>query len=126
MAIHGFLRTTIDIDLIILFEDLEAVLETACSRRFDIQGPPRDLDKGQTLIRRISKIDQATKELITPDLILATEKYAEVWKDRRLVEWTDGEYRVVSAAGMIVMKEAAGRPKDLIDLEYLRGMDNED
>jgi hypothetical protein len=125
MAIHGFLRATIDIDLIILSEDLEAVIETARSLGFDIVGLPLNFDNGETLIRRISKIDESTKELITLDLILATEKYAKVWKDRRLVKWNAGEYRVVSAAGMIVMKEAAGRPKDLIDLEYLRGIDDE-
>jgi hypothetical protein len=33
---------------------------------------------------------------------------------------------VVSTDGMIVMKENAGRPKDLIDIDYLRGLDNED
>ncbi len=88
-------------------------------------GLPLNFDNGETLIRRISKIDELTKELITLDLILATEKYAKVWKDRRLVKWNAGEYRVVSTAGMIVMKEAAGRPKDLIDLEYLRGIDDE-
>lgn len=125
MAIHGFLRATIDIDLIILSEDLEAVIETARSLGFDIVGLPLNFDNGETLIRRISKIDESTKELITLDLILATEKYAQVWKDRRLVKWNAGEYRVVSTAGMIVMKEAAGRPKDLIDLEYLRGIDDE-
>lgn len=126
MAIHGFLRTTIDIDLIILSKDLDAVMETARSLGFDIEGLPLNFDKGETLIRRISKIDQATKELITLDLILATEKYAEVWRGRRLVKWMAGEYRVVSVAGMKVMKEAAGRPKDLIDLDYLRGLDDED
>lgn len=126
MAIHGFLRATTDIDLIILSEDLDAVIETARSLGFDIKGLPLNFDKGETLIRRISKIDHATKELITLDLILATEKYEDVWKDRRLVKWNAGEYRVVSAAGMKVMKEAAGRPKDLIDLDYLRGLDDED
>ena len=126
MAIHGFLRTTTDIDLIILSEDLDAVIETARSLEFDIEGLPLNFDKGETLIRRISKIDNATKELITLDLILATQKYADVWKARGLVKWNAGEYRVVSVAGMKVMKEAAARPKDLIDLDYLRGLDDED
>ena len=126
MAIHGFLRATTDIDLVILSEDLDAVIQTARGLGFDIEGLPLNFDNGQTLIRRISKIDQATNELITLDLILATEKYSEVWKDRRLVKWNAGEYRVVSTGGMKVMKEAAGRPKDLIDLDYLRGLDDED
>ncbi len=126
MAIHGFLRATTDIDLIIVAEDLEKVIETARSCGFDIEGLPLNFDQGQTLIRRISKVDQETNELITLDLILATEKYSEVWNDRRLVKWNSGEYKVVSVAGMVVMKEAARRPKDLIDLDYLRGLENED
>lgn len=126
MAIHGFLRATTDIDLIILSEDVDRVIETARTCEFDIEGLPLNFDEGKTLIRRISKVDKETNELITLDLILATEKYSEVWNDRRLVKWNAGEYKVVSSAGMMVMKEAAGRPKDLIDLDFLRGLEDED
>ncbi|HQZ97441.1 MAG TPA: hypothetical protein PLP21_14060 [Pyrinomonadaceae bacterium] len=125
MAIHGFLRATTDIDILILAEDLERVKTTAIELGFDIEGLPLNFDGGKTLIRRISKIDAETKTLITLDMILATEVYEKAWTGRRLVKWNNGEYRVVDTEGMIEMKERARRPKDLIDLEFLRGRGNE-
>jgi hypothetical protein len=56
MAIHGFIRATIDIDLLILNENLEAARETAIESGFDIEGLPLDFDGGKTKIRRLSKI----------------------------------------------------------------------
>ncbi|MEQ1606094.1 MAG: hypothetical protein ABL999_14620 [Pyrinomonadaceae bacterium] len=122
MAIHGFLRATTDIDILILAEDLENVKTIAIDLGFDIDGLPLNFDGGKTLIRRLSKIDSKTKTLITLDMILATEVYESAWRGRRLVKWNNGEYRVVDTQGMIDMKERARRPKDLIDLEFLRGV----
>lgn len=125
MAIHGFPRATTDIDILILAEDFERAKAAAVEQGFDIEGLPLNFDGGKTLIRRISKIDTETKTLITLDLIFATQVYESAWRSRLVVGWNSGEYRVVDKAGMIVMKERAGRPKDLIDLEFLRGSENE-
>lgn len=121
MAIHGFLRATTDIDILILSQDLAAAKDLAIKQGFEIEGLPLNFDTGKTRIRRISKIDKATKTLITLDLILVTEIYNDVWVSRKVVKWNQGEYRVVGREGMMKMKEIAGRPKDLIDLNYLRG-----
>ena len=125
MAIHGFLRATTDIDILILAEDHEKVKAAAIERGFDIEGLPLNFDTAKTLIRRLSKIDTETKTLITLDMIFATEVYETAWRGRRLVKWNNGEYPVVDADGMIEMKERAGRPKDLIDLDFLRGLIDE-
>lgn len=125
MAIHGFLRATVDIDLLILTDDLERVREAAIEQGFDVDGLPLNFDNGRTKIRRISKIDRESKELITLDMILVTEVLAATWENKLRVRWNDGEYWVVSKEGLVGMKERAGRPKDLIDLDYLRGMDDE-
>ena len=121
MAIHGFLRATLDIDILILADDLDAVREVAVGLGFDIEGLPLTFDGGRTEIRRISKVDSDTKELITLDMILVTAFMEDVWNGRQKVVWNNGEYSIVSRDGMRKMKEAAGRPKDLIDLEFLRG-----
>jgi hypothetical protein len=124
MAIHGFIRATLDIDLLILIEDLDRAMDAARAVGFDIEGLPLNFGGGKTQIRRISKIDQKSKELITLDLILITEFFQDVWDDRKRVEWNEGEYHVVSVRGLSKMKETAGRPKDLIDLEYLKGLED--
>lgn len=69
MAIHGFLRATTDIDIMVLAEDFEAARQAAIENSFDIDELPLDFDGGKTQIRRISKIDEATKTLITLDLL---------------------------------------------------------
>ncbi|MEP6849752.1 MAG: hypothetical protein ABI999_12925 [Acidobacteriota bacterium] len=124
MAIHGFLRATTDIDLLILTEDLESVRQAAIDLGFDVDGLPLNFGGGKTKIRRISKIDKESQTLITFDMLLVTEIFQDAWNDRRKVKWNEGEYWVVSIDGMITMKENAGRLKDLIDLEYLRGNEN--
>jgi hypothetical protein len=65
-----------------------------------------------------------SKELITLDLILVTDFLQDVWDGRKKVKWNEGEYRVVSAKGMSKMKTSADRPKDLIDLDYLKDLTN--
>ena len=125
MAIHGFLCATLDIDLLILTEDLDTVMAVARAVGYDVEGLPLNFDSGKTQIRRISRIDKDSKQLITLDLILVTETYADAWKTRKKVIWDGGEYSVVSKKGMERMKEIAGRPKDLIDLDYLRGLDDD-
>ncbi len=125
MAIHGFLRATTDIDFLILAKDLDVCRKILAEHDFDIEGLPLDFDGGKTRIRRVSKVDSDTKTLVTVDFLLVTESTADVWKDRQKVRWDKGEYWVVSPKGMIVMKEKAGRDKDLIDLKYLRGLENE-
>lgn len=124
MAIHGFVRATMDIDLLILTKDLDRTMTVAREKGFDIEGLPLNFDEGKTQIRRISKIDTRSKELITLDLILVTEFLQDVWDERKKVKWNEGEYRVVSVHGMSKMKTSAGRPKDLIDLEYLKNLEN--
>ncbi len=125
MTIHGFVRATLDIDFLIPTEGLEGAFAAARDQGFDIEGLPLNFDGGKTQIRRISKVDQRSKELITLDFILVTDVFEDVWQSRQRVRWNKGEYHVVSPSGMKKMKEMAGRPKDLIDLEYLRGLDDE-
>jgi hypothetical protein len=125
MAIHGFLRATLDIDLLILTEDLDTVMTVARGFGYDVEGLPLNFDGGKTQIRRISRIDKESKQLITLDLLLVTESYTDALRTKRRVKWNDGEYSVVSIAGMKRMKKIAGRPKDLIDLDYLEGLDDD-
>lgn len=121
MAIHGFTRATLDIDLLILSEDLDDVWEIAKSLEYDVEGLPLNFDDGNIKIRRISKIDKETKSLITLDLLLVTDALKDVWENRKKVKWNKGEYWIASREGMIILKEMSGRDKDLIDLKFLRG-----
>ncbi|MBV9671000.1 MAG: nucleotidyltransferase family protein [Acidobacteriales bacterium] len=117
--IYGYARNTEDIDLLILTGDLEAAKEVLRSNGFDIEGLPLSFDEGKTQIRRISKIDRETKTLFTVDLILVSEIYQRVWDGRLVVNWQDGEYRLVSKDGLLEMKRIADREKDRLDIKHL-------
>lgn len=120
MAILGFPRATIDIDLLILAEDLDEVWRVAQSFGYDVEGLPLHFHDGKIEIRRISKIDKETKSLITIDFLLVTEALKEVWQTREEFEWEAGKVFSVSQEGLIFMKTISGRLQDLADIERLK------
>lgn len=119
MAVHGFPRATVDIDLLILADDAEAALGAAESLGYTLRAEPMSFSEGAVQIRRISKIESDTGEPIPIDFMLVTPAIAEVWNDRRKVAWEAGDLWVVSRAGMITLKELRGSKLDLADIEHL-------
>ena len=51
MAVHGFVRATKDIDILICREDLDAAFAVARKFGYDIEGMPLDFDGGQMQLR---------------------------------------------------------------------------
>lgn len=119
MAIHGFPRATIDIDLLVERADLERVWKIAQGLGYDVEGLPLHFHEGAIEIRRISKIDRETKRLFTLDFLLVTEPIEQVWNSREIVEWEDGYVWTVSRDGLIKLKSISGRDQDLLDIREL-------
>jgi hypothetical protein len=119
MAILGYPRATIDIDLLILSEDLDEVWKIAQGFGYDVEGLPLHFHDGKIEIRRISKIDKETKSLITIDFLLVTEALEDVWQNRKMFKWNEGKVFSVSKEGLILMKKISGRLQDLADIERL-------
>lgn len=119
MAILGFPRATIDIDLLILSDDLTEALKIAESFGFNVEGLPLHFQDGKIEIRQISKIDEDSKTLITIDFLLVTDALDEVWKSREIFKWDHGNVVSVSKDGLIFMKKISGRLQDLADIERL-------
>src|ERR1019366_6549828 len=70
MAIHGFPRATIDVDLVVPPNAAERVL--ACARDLDYTIPahPMRFAGAAVEIRRVTKIDAASGDLLSLDLLL--------------------------------------------------------
>ena len=118
MAIHGFARATLDIDLLIREESLEKAYKIAETKGFDIRGLDISLKEKAVEIRRVSKIDD-DGEVLPLDLLLVTPQTEDVWASREAIDFLGGRLWVVSREGLIKMKRLAGRPQDLADIERL-------
>jgi nucleotidyltransferase AbiEii toxin of type IV toxin-antitoxin system len=119
MGVHGRARATIDIDLLILSESLPEVIEIAKALGYNIRGKDLSFANGAVEIRRVSKIDSDDGELLSLDLLLATPDIRDVWESRIEVEWEGGKLSVVSASGLIALKQLRRSYQDLADIEAL-------
>lgn len=118
MAIHGFARATLDIDLLIREENLEKAYQVAKTKGYDIKGLDMSFKEGATEIRRVSKIDD-DGEILSLDFLLVTPKVEDVWESKEQFIVVEKHLSTVSKEGLIKMKTLAGRPQDLADIERL-------
>ena len=125
MAVHGRLRMTIDIDLLILSESLDEVLAIAKSLGYDLRGKDMSFAKGAIEIRQVSKIDPEDGEVLSLDLLLVTSEIHSMWESRAKADWGGRKLSVVSAEGLIALKQLRGSAQDLADIEALQGRGSE-
>ncbi len=121
LALHGFPRTTKDIDILIQPDDLVRVTKAVRDLGFILESGRIPFDVGGTDQREIFRISKAKGEdLLTLDLLIVGKVYEEVWETREVVAWEGMELQVVSLDGLIRMKRLAGRRQDLVDVERLQ------
>ena len=121
MAIHGYPRATQDIDLLIQEERLAEVLAVARSAGFWIPSGQMPFKAKSPRAMEIYRVSKAVGDKLIPlDLMLVSPVLEEIWNDRISGQIGDVECTVVSAEGLIRMKEIAARQKDLADIETLR------
>ena len=123
MAVHGVPRATIDIDLLVAPDSLDAVLALAAGRGFTLGAAPRSFAGGAVEIRRVTKIDPELGDALMLDLVLVGPALADVWRDRQCLEWNGGPLWVVSRDGLVRMKRLRGSGVDRDDILRLEGQD---
>jgi hypothetical protein len=120
LAVYGIPRATIDIDLLIMPESLETVIPLARELGYKKETlPMRFTDRGIE-IRRVSKLDQDSGDILMLDLLLVTPAIVPVWKSRKEVAWEHGTLWVVSRDGLIALKSLRGSGQDLEDISRLK------
>jgi hypothetical protein len=120
MAVHGLARATVDIDLLILGEDVDAVKASAKELGYAIDALPMTFAKGAIEIRRVSKIDPETGIVLSLDLLLVTPQIVGVWATRLQVNWDEGVLSVLAPKGLIELKSFRGSGQDLDDIKRLQ------
>ena len=120
VAVWGVPRATQDIDLLIRPESVEPALSALAPLGFRIRALPITFQDGMSL-QRVSKIDAGA--LLTIDLILVDANLEPIWASRTRVELASTPLWVISRDALIRMKAAAGRPRDLLDIQNLEELD---
>ena len=124
--LYGYERLTDDIDLLVLEGDLPRVKEAVRPLGFDIDSGEIPFGVGTSqrrVVHRVTKIDGS--EMLLLDLMVVPDFLQDVWESRKVMEWKNGRFRIVSAEGLVRLKRMAGRLKDLADLEGLGLMEDE-
>jgi hypothetical protein len=120
LAVYGIPRATIDIDLLIMPESLETVVPLARELGYKKETlPMRFTDRGIDM-RRVSKLDQDSGDILMIDLLLVTPAILPVWKSRKEVAWEHGTLWVVSRDGLMALKSLRGSGQDLEDISRLK------
>ncbi len=125
MAVHGRPRATIDIDMLILSESLEKLLPVAAKAGYNIRGKDLSFANGAIEIRRVSKIDAQSGDLLSLDLLLVTPPILPIWQSRIDASWEGGKLSVVSQSGLISLKKLRSSGQDLDDIKALQAGDTD-
>lgn len=121
VAVHGYVRATRDIDILILNDDLAEARKAIALIGFDLDAGIFKFESGtekETQLFRVSKAEGTT--MTTLDLVLVTPILESIWNERETIRAFDKEIKVVSRQALIKMKELAGRHQDLADIESLQ------
>jgi hypothetical protein len=125
MAVHGFLRMTIDIDFLIPSESVDEAMKLAGELGYTVRGKDLSFKGGAVEIRRISKPDpQPGGDVLPLDFLLVTPPIKAVWDSRVEVEWEGGRFSVVSRDGLIELKKLRANSQDAVDIERLLSKDD--
>jgi hypothetical protein len=124
VTIHGAVRSTKDIDLLVRREDRTAVLAKVGELGFVLEALPMVFGAGTEAAREVQRVSKpGGGTLLTLDLLFVDSIYAQIWDRRERVDWEGTPLWVVSREGLIRMKRIAGRLQDLADIEKLEAPD---
>lgn len=125
VLIHGCPRPTYDLDFIVSVDDLAGIRTVLRPLGYILRTDIITFQAGEpteSKLWRVSKIDG--EDMLTLDFLLLTPFLKDVWAGRRQFEFDGKTVTVVDLDGLRKMKVAAGRPKDLLDLENLKQLDD--
>jgi hypothetical protein len=120
VTLHGHVRATKDIDLLVPEEEVARAKAAIGLAGYSLPALPMTFDAGaeqERTVHRVSKI--VGEESMTVDLIVLGTPMRSVWESRLVLDWKGRQLPVVSRDGLARMKRLAGRLQDLADLENL-------
>jgi hypothetical protein len=120
-AVHAIPSATVDIDLMIEHGSLDEVSKVVGNLGYTVEAKPMTFAEGKVQIRRFTKLDQDSEDVLMLDLRLVTPAVREAWQTRTRLAWGGGELVVVSREGLIQLKSIRSSAVDQEDISKLRG-----
>jgi hypothetical protein len=121
VAVHGLVRATKDIDVLVPEDQLDKARRVALDRSFTFEAHDMWFDEHRLLMKRLSKADPASGDLLSLDILVVNASLEEAWRTRMLVTVDETNFWVVSREALIGLKAARGNAQDRADIEFLRG-----
>ncbi len=120
VGVHGYIRATRDVDLLVLVADLEAVKKIALAQGYLDSSGEIPFKNSEFKLYRLTKIipDPYADPMVL-DLLLVSDPSDEVWLGREAIDWEGMPLYVISKEGLLAMKREAGRDQDLLDIKQL-------
>ncbi|NOY74959.1 MAG: nucleotidyltransferase family protein [Kiritimatiellaeota bacterium] len=122
VGIHGFVRATEDIDIVINRSDLESLDELLRKHGFIINKDSLRFSDGFELYPRIKVIG---KDFFKLDVMIPPENFKEILLNRQEGFVSGIRVYVVSKSDLIRMKKGTGRSKDKMDVSALTNVEDE-
>lgn len=122
LTIHGFVRSTIDIDLLVPEDQVDSILTAVKPLGFWIPSGrmPMKFKANTPEQMSVYRVSKAAGSILIPlDLIAVSPALQRVWDSREVYEVDGLHCPVVSRSGLIQMKSLAGRPQDQADIARL-------
>jgi hypothetical protein len=118
VSIHTEPRATVDIDVLMPQDALDAAKKSLKACGYDVEAAPMAFAQGKVPMRRLSKFDP-DGDILSVDILLVTEATQAVWAAREQLTWEAGPIVVVSKQGLITLKRLRGSKQDEADIEKL-------
>jgi len=119
LAVHGVVRATVDVDLLVPEEEIERASGIAAALGY--RAPTELVFTRGLRIRRLVKFEG--EDSVVLDLLRVDPSSVATFESRVRSRLGDLEISVVSKAGLRAMKLAAGRDQDLADVRRLEELD---
>ena len=114
---------TADYDVWLHIDDIEAFNAAVASFDLVPNRPPEDARKvGRYVLENDERVDVLVARSV-PTVDGATVRFDDLWSRRESVELCPGiTLKLPSLPDLILTKRFGGRPRDLQDIEYLKGL----
>ncbi len=118
LAVHGYPRATLDIDLLALTGSGERIRQCARALGFTLEAAPMRFAGGSVRIQRLSKAIIGSEDILMLDVLsVAAEIEREIMVET--LAWQGVPLRTVSRQSLARLKMLRGSAQDIADLEKL-------